>query len=94
MPTSLLPPGAIENSHSQVLEPGASSNPPVAFYFCSFVVKGIQGSSEPIIRNKLNEPCVETKKRKVYAGHRPRASREVPLTGKLEASPEGPLNLH
>eukprot|EP00983_Pelagomonas_calceolata_P078884 1154428-Pelagomonas_calceolata.AAC.1 len=33
-------------------------------------------------------------KRKVYAGQRLRALMEGPLTGKLEASPEGPLNLH
>eukprot|EP00983_Pelagomonas_calceolata_P085448 1156561-Pelagomonas_calceolata.AAC.8 len=37
----------------------------------------------------------KTKKRKVYAGQRPRALREGPLTqsGKPDASPEGPLNL-
>eukprot|EP00983_Pelagomonas_calceolata_P048928 1141278-Pelagomonas_calceolata.AAC.4 len=38
-------------SHSQVLEPGASTNPPNLhshFLFCSFVVKGTHGSSEPV----------------------------------------------
>eukprot|EP00983_Pelagomonas_calceolata_P062008 1147096-Pelagomonas_calceolata.AAC.2 len=34
-------------SHSQVLEPGASNNPPLAFLLCSFVVE-THGSSEPM----------------------------------------------
>eukprot|EP00983_Pelagomonas_calceolata_P058719 1145615-Pelagomonas_calceolata.AAC.1 len=43
---------AIDNnnaSHSQVQDPGASSNPPdpcYHFLFCSFVVEGAHGSSE------------------------------------------------
>eukprot|EP00983_Pelagomonas_calceolata_P010068 327199-Pelagomonas_calceolata.AAC.1 len=45
---------AIENSnssHSQVMEPVASNNPPYPHYdilFLVFVVEGIHGSSEPM----------------------------------------------
>eukprot|EP00983_Pelagomonas_calceolata_P071384 1151199-Pelagomonas_calceolata.AAC.1 len=55
---------AIENknaSHSQVMEPGASSNPsdprewgPLAFLLHSFVVEGCYGSSEPTCLLLLN----------------------------------------
>eukprot|EP00983_Pelagomonas_calceolata_P051794 1142565-Pelagomonas_calceolata.AAC.3 len=36
----------------------------------------------------LQPATKEKKQRKVYAGQRPRALSEGPLTGKLEASPE------
>eukprot|EP00983_Pelagomonas_calceolata_P057828 1145230-Pelagomonas_calceolata.AAC.1 len=40
-----------------------------------------------------NTTFTKEKKRKVYAGHRPRASRKGPLTSKLaRASPEVPQN--
>eukprot|EP00983_Pelagomonas_calceolata_P009019 293096-Pelagomonas_calceolata.AAC.1 len=53
---------AIENkitSRSQVMEPDASNNPPdpeppFKFSFCSFMVEGIQGSSEPMCPLFLN----------------------------------------
>eukprot|EP00983_Pelagomonas_calceolata_P005562 181709-Pelagomonas_calceolata.AAC.1 len=49
---------AIENkitSRSQVMEPGASSNPPDPhFLFCSLVVEGTHGSSEPMCLLFLN----------------------------------------
>eukprot|EP00983_Pelagomonas_calceolata_P121078 1160765-Pelagomonas_calceolata.AAC.6 len=51
---------AIENtntSYSQVLGPGASRNPPDPhkhFLFCSFVVEGTHGSSEPMCLLVLN----------------------------------------
>eukprot|EP00983_Pelagomonas_calceolata_P120644 1160727-Pelagomonas_calceolata.AAC.1 len=40
------------------------------------------------------EQLLAPKQWKVYADQRPRALRECPLTGKPEASPESPLNLH
>eukprot|EP00983_Pelagomonas_calceolata_P021301 667610-Pelagomonas_calceolata.AAC.1 len=40
----------------------------------------------------LSEELMHKKKKKSL--RRPRALREGPLSGKLEASPEGPLNLH
>eukprot|EP00983_Pelagomonas_calceolata_P044240 1139217-Pelagomonas_calceolata.AAC.7 len=53
-----------------------------AQYFTSFLCKDVQLAKKTPGHG-----------RKVCAGRRTRALREGPLTGKLEASPEGPLNL-